>query len=53
MVDRIKEWIAADDEKKRKLEFKHRLKYGKHWGGTTVLNPGQQITVKNGRIIVR
>ena len=50
---KMKEWLKADDEKRKKIEFVGKLKYGKHPMGTTMLNPGQELKVVNGRIEVR
>lgn len=45
--------IEDDERKKEKAIFKAKLKHGEHWGGVTILNPGQQIKVINGKIYVR
>lgn len=49
---KIKTWLIEDDKKREKEVFKAKLKYGEHYNGTTTLNPGQRITVRNGRIYV-
>ena len=50
---RIATWLIEDDKKREKAIFKAKLKYGEHYNGTTTLNPGQRITIRNGRIVVQ